>query len=299
MRERRVVPRQIRYLLAVAEHRNFTRAAEALGVSQPGLSQQIRQIEEYLGATLFDRTGRAVRITDAGDVYLEYARKALRELEAGWRALQEVDDLSRGVLRLACTPSFIGTLMPKWAYAFHQKYPNVRIEISGMPLDAIEAALDADEVDVAVGFTDVNAEDIHATPLFDEQPMLIVSEKHEAFRHQEAIAAEPLSRLPLVMLTSGFAARAYADAYFRAHDIEPNIAIEANSIGAVLKIVELGEMGTVLPQLDGEASPGLRNIRLAQPVARRPVALLQKRRGHRTAASLAFAELVLTEIQAA
>ena len=293
------MPRQIRYLLAVAEHKNFTRAADALGVSQPGLSQQVRQIEDYLGATLFDRTGRTVRLTDAGEVYLAYARKALRELEAGWRALQEVDDLSRGVLRIACTPSFIGTLLPKWAYAFHQRYPNVRIEISGMRLDAIEAALVADEVDVAVGFTDVNTDDILVTPLFEEQPMLIVSEKHETFRDRNGIAPELLSELPLVMLTSGFAARAYADAYFRAHDIEPNIAIEANSIGAVLKIVELGDMGTVLPQLEGEASPGLRNIRLAPPVARRAVALLQKHRGHRTAASLAFADLVLSQVRAA
>lgn len=85
--------RHIRYLLAVAEHRNFTRAAEALHVSQPTLSQQIRQLEEALGTQLLDRTGRTVRATDAGAAYIGYARRALRELEAGERAVHDVRDL--------------------------------------------------------------------------------------------------------------------------------------------------------------------------------------------------------------
>ena len=69
--------RHIRYLLAVAEHRNFTRAAEALHVSQPTLSQQIKQLEESLGAPLLDRTGRSVSLTDAGQAYVRYARAGL------------------------------------------------------------------------------------------------------------------------------------------------------------------------------------------------------------------------------
>src|SRR6478735_2675794 len=70
--------RHIRYLLAVAEHRNFTRAAQALHVSQPTLSQQIRQLEVALGALLLDRTGRSVRLTDAGEAYVSHARRALQ-----------------------------------------------------------------------------------------------------------------------------------------------------------------------------------------------------------------------------
>ena len=68
--------RHIRYLLAVADHGNFTRAAEALHVSQPTLSQQIRQFEESLGVPLLDRSGRSVRPTDAGEAYIRYARRA-------------------------------------------------------------------------------------------------------------------------------------------------------------------------------------------------------------------------------
>ena len=92
--------RHIHYFLAVAEHRGFTRAATALHVSQPALSQQIRQLEESLGAQLFDRSGRHIQLTDAGEAWLGYAKNALRSLEEGKRAIHDVEDLSRGSLRV-------------------------------------------------------------------------------------------------------------------------------------------------------------------------------------------------------
>src|ERR1700743_3958141 len=102
--------RHIRYFLAVTEHQNFTRAAEALHVSQPTLSQQIKQLEDALGAQLLDRSGRGVRLTDAGEAYVQYARRALQDLDAGRRAVHDVQELTRGDLRLAVTPSFTAYL---------------------------------------------------------------------------------------------------------------------------------------------------------------------------------------------
>ena len=99
MQSKLIFPRSIRYLLAVAEHHSFTRAADALHVSQPTLSQQIRLLEETLDVQLLDRSGRNVRLTDAGSVYLHHARRALSELEAGTRAVHEVQDLTAGTLR--------------------------------------------------------------------------------------------------------------------------------------------------------------------------------------------------------
>ena len=107
--------RQLSYFIAVAEHCGFSRAAAALHVSQPALSQQIRQLEAMLEVQLFDRSGRRIRLTDAGDIWLEYARRALRELEEGRRALHDAEDLQHGKLRIAMTPTFttymLGPLM--------------------------------------------------------------------------------------------------------------------------------------------------------------------------------------------
>src|SRR6266403_2163640 len=96
----------VRYLKAVADHGSFTRAAAALHVSQPALSQQIRQLEGRMGAQLLDRSGRTVRPTDVGEAYLRHVRRALDELEVGGRAIRDVQDLSSGALRLGFTPSF-------------------------------------------------------------------------------------------------------------------------------------------------------------------------------------------------
>ncbi|MET3176794.1 UNVERIFIED_ORG: DNA-binding transcriptional LysR family regulator [Arthrobacter sp. UYCu721] len=107
--------RHLRYLTAVAEHQNFTRAAQELHVSQPTLSQQIKQLETTLHVQLLDRSGRTVRLTDAGEAYLRYARRALLELDAGTRAIHDVQDLSRGSLRLAMTPTFTAYLIGRWS----------------------------------------------------------------------------------------------------------------------------------------------------------------------------------------
>src|SRR5260370_29292858 len=96
----------VRYLKAVADHGSFTRAAAALHVSQPALSQQIRQLEGRMGAQLLDRSGRTVRPTDVGEAYLRHVRRALDVLEVCGHAIRDVQDLSSGALRLGFTPSF-------------------------------------------------------------------------------------------------------------------------------------------------------------------------------------------------
>ncbi|MGW1122833.1 LysR family transcriptional regulator, partial [Streptomyces tanashiensis] len=116
--------RHLRYLLAVAEHANFTRAAEELRIAQPTLSQQIKQLEKALGTQLLDRTGRTVRLTDAGETYARYARRALRDLAAGERAVLDVRDLSRGHLRLAVTYPFTAYLTGPLAAGSPQHPPD-------------------------------------------------------------------------------------------------------------------------------------------------------------------------------
>ena len=115
--------RHARYLLAIADHGSFTRAAAELHVSQPALSQQIRQLEETLGAQLLDRSGRMVRPTDAGRVYIDHARRAVREFEAGRRAIHDVEGLERGVLRVAFTPTFTTYLIGPLAQEFYALTP--------------------------------------------------------------------------------------------------------------------------------------------------------------------------------
>ena len=133
-----MLSRHINYFLAVAEHGSFTRAASALHVSQPALSQQIRQLEESLGVPLFDRSGRTIRLTDAGEVWRQYASRALQELGAGKRAIHDVADLTRGSLRIAVTPTFTSYFIGPLMADFYARYPGITLQLQEMSQEKIE-----------------------------------------------------------------------------------------------------------------------------------------------------------------
>ncbi len=160
--------RHIRYFLAVAEHRNFTRAAEALHVSQPTLSQQIMQLEDALDAQLLDRSGRTIQLTDAGAAYVRYAQRALQDLEAGKRAIHDVQDLTRGSLRLGMTPTFTAYLIGPLLREYNHRYPNITLDIHEMPQERMEALLNEDALDVGIAFSDTHSPEIETQALFVE-----------------------------------------------------------------------------------------------------------------------------------
>jgi len=289
--------RHIHYLLAVVEHRNFTRAAEALHVSQPTLSQQIKQLEEQLGVQLLDRSGRTVRATDAGAAYVDYARRALRELEAGRRAIHEVQDLTRGTLRLLTTPTFTSYLVGPLVARFNARYAGIVLQIREMPLDAIAAALAEDEADLGIAFSEVRSEEIECQPLFVEKLSVVVGAHHPFARRHTPITPQDLAREPLALLSADFATRAHVDAYLRKQKIAPLIAIEANTIQAIVEIVRCGKAVTILPDAIARENPALKEIALTPRLPHRTVALLRRTEGYRSAASLAFAELAETMTQ--
>lgn len=294
--ERNVLLRPIRYMLAVAEHRNFTRAADALHVSQPALSQQIRQLERELGGQLFDRSGRMVSLTDFGRAYIEHARHAVRDLEMGQRALHDVRDLSRGHLRLAYTPTFIEYLIGPLVAHFHALHPGIVIELTEASLEDIESALETDAIDLAIGFTEVRSEEIDVEPLFLEQLTLVTSVSHALAGRTSPLELDELQTLPLALLTRGFVSRAFADSYFRTHGIEPNIVVQANSISAVLQVVKTGNAATLLPGAMRREHGELAYIPLAPEFPSRTVALLRRKEAYRSAASDAFAGILRTAL---
>jgi len=282
--------RHIRYLLAVAEHRNFTRAAEALHVSQPTLSQQIRQLEDSLGAALFDRSGRSIRLTDAGEAYVRFARLALQDLEAGKRAMHDVQDLSRGSLRLAMTPTFTAYLIAPLLHRFHSLYPGITLSVEEMTQDRLEAALAEDRLDIGIAFTGMHLADIQSEALFSETLSLMVGATHPQ-AIGKVLTADGLEQQSLVLLSQDFATRQHIDLYCRQHGIVPRIAIEANSISAIVELVRRGQLATILPAAIALEQPGLQALALTPELPQRTVALLSRRGAWRSAACQAFATL--------
>ena len=111
---------QLAYFVAVAETRHFTRAAEQMRVAQPSLSQQVRALEQDVGASLFHRIRGNITLTEAGETLLPIARRILAESETAYQAIRELDELGRGRVRLGATPSLFTGLLPTMLAAFRR-----------------------------------------------------------------------------------------------------------------------------------------------------------------------------------
>ncbi|MEU0565412.1 transcriptional regulator CynR [Nonomuraea sp. NPDC005983] len=282
--------RHLRYLLAVAEHGNFTRAAEDLHISQPTLSQQIRQLERTLGVQLLDRTGRTVRLTDAGAVYIDHARRALRDLAAAERAVHDVQDLSRGHLRLGATPTFTAYFIGPLTAELHTRHPGISLTLTETTQDRIEAALLTDDLDLGIAFAGPHLPGITPTPLFTETLSLVTATQHAPMT-PDPLPIHALEGEQLALLSGDFATRGHIDAYFAGHGLAPRITVEANSLQALTEIVQRTDLATVLPDAITHDHPHLTPVSLDPPLPACTVTLLQRESAYHSAATRAFAEL--------
>src|ERR1700742_762299 len=141
---------QLRYVCAIAETGSFSRAAERCQVAQPSLSQQILKLEKDLGAKLFDRLGRSVRLTESGRAFIPYARSILEQMEAARScvALKNVD--TRGSVAVGVIPTIAPYLMPRYTAAFARKYPNAKLRIVEQTTPELIESLRERSIDFAI-----------------------------------------------------------------------------------------------------------------------------------------------------
>lgn len=295
MHRKVVFPRSLQYLIAIAEHGSYTRAAEALHVSQPSLSQQIKQLEESLLSPLLVRSGRSVRLTDAGEIYLHHARRAYGELDAGTRAIHEVQNLSRGSLRLGWTP-ITDYLTCSLLQKFSSQYPGITLSTLEMPADDIEVAVAEDRIDIGIAFskpksTDANSNDIETKILFEESLCLAIGNAHSRAGQKERMSAQELGKESLILLNSDFALRRHVDRYCLECGITSHIAIETDSLSVIIEMVQTGPLATVLPQSIIRTQCGLYPIVLAPTLPNQAISLISSRGGYNSPASSAFSAL--------
>jgi LysR family cyn operon transcriptional activator len=290
--------RHLRYLLAVAEHNNFTRAAKDLHVSQPTLSQQIKQLERAVGAQLLDRTGRTVRLTEAGEAYVHYARCALRDLAAAERAVLDVADLSRGHLRLALTQTSTAYLLGPLIAELHSRHPGITLDVKEMTQGQIEASLLADEVDLGIAFHGPHLPGITAAALCTETLSLVIGAHQPGAGREEPLPVRDLAGRQLALLSGGFATRVQVDDYFAAHKVQPRIAVEANSVQVLIEIVQRTPLATVLPDAITDDNPNLVPVPLEPAMPARTVTLLRRESAYQSAAARAFIYLTQQVVHA-
>lgn len=295
MDRRDIFPRALQYLIAIAEHGSYTRAAETLHVSQPTLSQQIKQLEDFLQSPLLDRSGRTVQLTDAGKIYVRHARRAWGELNTGTRAIHDVKNLSRGSLRLGWTP-ITDYLTCSLLAHYNSQYPGITLSTLDMPQDDIESAISEARIDIGITFSKpTGPEEISGSTetftLFEEVLNLAVGKAHPLLKRNKRMSAQEFAKESLVQLNTDFALRHHIDRYCHDHGIEPHNAIETNSLTVIIEMVELGSLATVLPSTIINTQSGLFPIEVYPQFPHHTVSLIWNKGGYKSPACLAFLEL--------
>ena len=243
---------------------------------------------------LFDRSGRTIRLTDAGEVWRQYASRALQELGAGKRAIHDVADLTRGSLRIAVTPTFTSYFIGPLMADFYARYPGITLQLQEMSQEKIEDLLCRDELDVGIAFTPVHSPELEAIPLLTESLALVVAQ-HHPLAACEQVALSRLHDEKLVLLSAEFATREQIDHYCEKAGLHPQVVIEANSISAVLELIRRTSLSTLLPAAIATQHDGLKAISLAPPLLERTAVLLRRKNSWQTAAAKAFLHMALEE----
>jgi LysR family transcriptional regulator, cyn operon transcriptional activator len=281
--------RHLRYFLAVADSAHFTKAAAILHVTQPTLSHQIRQLEDQLGLPLFDRVGRRVRLTAAGELLLPHARRVLRQLEEAESALGELLGLKRGVLKVGIVQTVNACVIPEIVGRFSKAHPGIQVACSEMAVDEIETGLEAGRLDVGIGFLPPLRKSLQGEVLFAEELVAVVSTAHPLAKHRQ-LRVRDVAKHPLVLLSPKYCTRQLIDDAFTQARARPNIQIEMNSIDSILSTVREANLATLLPSLAlCQRDLGFKAIRVTHPTPKRSVGLLWAAGAQRRLAAKAFA----------
>ncbi len=283
--------RHLRYFTAVADALHFGHAAKRLHVSQPTLSQQIRDLEDEVGSKLFERSGRGIRLSQAGALFRTHASRALEDVDAGTRAVGALRGLTTGVLRVGYLPSFRNLVVPA-LLAVVRNHPGVRVTATEAVVSRVERRVADGKLDVGVAIASTRAPEVEAEAVFESRLELVVGKRHR-LAAMKASARVPLKQLEgesFALLTRGLRARAAVDSYLASTGFSPHIVLESNAVGTILAIVRAGLAVTLLPEPrfnDAERLP----VRALSPSPPSQLAALVWRRGApRTAAAMAFAE---------
>jgi len=238
--------RHLRYFIKAAELLHFTRAAEALFVSQPTLSTHIQQLEEELGTELFARVGRHVRLTEPGQLFLDHARLSVRELEVAGEEINAIKGLLRGKLHLSALPLFSSVYLPGWIAAFNAVHPDVHIQARSGSSEDIEAGVASGDFDLGFAILPVEHADLNTTELFSQEVVMVTSHKHPLAKKKKLEAAD-LHALPIAMASHRVAAAQLLHKYFEELGVQPNVVVEYDDAHALINIAKLGSLVTFLP----------------------------------------------------
>ncbi len=269
---------QLAYFVAVAETRHFTRAAQRMHVAQPSLSQQVRALEQELGAPLFNRARGNISLTAAGETLLPLARRILADTETARQRVTELLDLRHGTVRLGATPSMLTGFLPDVLRLFHQRYPGIRLLVEEGGSRDLVRDLAAGGLDLALIILPLQSSDpaLATSSLLRESLVLVSSRDEPPIVTGRQLCVSDLRSHPLVMFRRGYELRDATVAACREAGFDPTFAIEGGEMDAVLGFVAAGLGSAVIPSMVARRL-GMRVTPFVPPGLQRTIGLARRR----------------------
>ncbi|WP_348822981.1 LysR substrate-binding domain-containing protein [Flavobacterium aestuarii] len=241
---------QLKYVLAVAEHKNFTLAAEKCFVTQPTLSMQIQKIEDELNIQIFDRTKKPIQLTDIGQKIVSQAKNIVNEADRIQDIVEQQKGFIGGEFRLGIIPTIMPTLLPMFLNNFIKKYPKVKLIIEELNTEEIITKLKNGNLDAAIAATPLEDEKIKEIVLYFEPFVAYIPENNANFKKEE-IEVDDLNINEILLLQDG---HCFRDGILnlcknRNEDGLKSFQIESGSFETLIKLADEGLGTTLLPYL--------------------------------------------------
>lgn len=283
--------KDLRAVIALSQTRSFGQAALQVYLSQSALSALIARVESQIGARLFERTTRAVELTDAGQVFIIHAQELLRDTQRALRAVSDSVQLKTGSVTVAALPSLAASLVPKVFAEFSRLHPAVRLSLldtlSGPAFDLVRDG----KVDFALTAADPKQEDLAYEQLTTDEFLLICPEGHPLCSKPPPIALEKTLDYPHVSMSGSASVRQYIDANLLSKGLRFNPVFEVDHIATIGALVSEGLGISALPEtaISLLKAERLAHLPLSAPGIQRPLGIVTRRH---TSSSFAAQELI-------
>lgn len=241
---------QLHYVLAVAEHQNFTKAAQKVFVTQPTLSMQIQKLEEELDVLIFDRSKKPIELTETGRKIVQQARNIVNESDRIKDIVDQQKGFVGGLFRLGVIPTIMPTLLPMFLNNFTKKYPKVKLKIEELHTEAIVEKLQDGHLDAAIAATPLEIQGIKEQPLYYEPFVAYVPPGHRLYSSNK-IEVEDLDLDDILLLEDG---HCFKDGILNLckatrENNDDHFQLESGSFETMVKLANEGLGMTLLPYL--------------------------------------------------
>ncbi|NRD79991.1 LysR family transcriptional regulator [Bacillus sp. BRMEA1] len=240
--------RQLRYFIEVAERQHVTEAAENMNVAQSAVSYQITKLEEELGVKLLERVGRNIKVTQIGNIFLQYVKNALKTIDEAQEKINEYLDPHAGTIKIGYPTSLARYWLPTVISAYRDSHPNVNFHLRQGSYSYLIDSVKNGEIDLAfLGPVPMKDPDLVAKILFMENIVALLP-NHHPLADRKSLFLSDLRTDPFVLFPNGYVLRKIAVEACQQAGFEPNIASEGEDMDALKGLVSAGIGVSLLPE---------------------------------------------------